>query len=111
MGIKEVIMFNVSEKASEMIKDFLKGKEDNSNIRVFLSQGGWSGPSLGMALDEPKENDEIIEDNGITFLVEKTLLDQAKPINVDFVESAMGSGFSITSNMQLGGACGTSCSC
>lgn len=40
MGIKEVIMFNVSEKASEMIKDFLKDKEDNTNIRVFLSQGG-----------------------------------------------------------------------
>jgi Fe-S cluster assembly iron-binding protein IscA len=33
-------MFNVSEKASEMIKDFLKGKEEDSNIRVFLSQGG-----------------------------------------------------------------------
>jgi Fe-S cluster assembly iron-binding protein IscA len=40
MGIEEVIMFNVSEKASEMIKDFLKDKEENTNIRVFLSQGG-----------------------------------------------------------------------
>jgi iron-sulfur cluster assembly protein len=65
-----------------------------------------------MALDEPKENDEIIEDNGVTFLVEKSLFEQAKPINVDFVESAMGSGFSITSNMQMGNsACGSSCSC
>lgn len=65
-----------------------------------------------MALDEPKENDEIIEDNGVTFLVEKTLLEQAKPINVDFVESAMGAGFSITSNMQMGNSeCGSSCSC
>jgi len=47
-----------------------------------------------MALDEPRENDEIIKDNGISYLIDKELLDQAKPISVDFVESAFGSGFS-----------------
>jgi iron-sulfur cluster assembly protein len=63
-----------------------------------------------MALDEPKENDEIIKDNGITYLMEKSLYEKAKPINIDFVESAMGSGFSITSAMSRGTSCG-SCSC
>lgn len=33
-------MFQVTEKASEMIKGFLKDKEESSYIRVFLSQGG-----------------------------------------------------------------------
>jgi len=33
-------MFEVTEKASEMIKGFLKDKPDSSYIRVFLSQGG-----------------------------------------------------------------------
>ena len=108
--LKEAGMFTVSEKASEMIKDFLKDKDDNSFIRVFLTQGGWSGPSLGMALDEPKEGDETFKDNGVNYLVEKNLYEQVKPINVDFVESAMGSGFSITSNMSQGNSCG-SCSC
>lgn len=37
---KEEIMFQVTEKASEMISDFLKDKDDNSYIRVFLAQGG-----------------------------------------------------------------------
>ena len=63
-----------------------------------------------MALDEPKDNDEIIEDNGIKYLIDKTLYEQAKPINVDFIDSAMGSGFSITSAMKMGNSCG-SCSC
>jgi Fe-S cluster assembly iron-binding protein IscA len=62
-----------------------------------------------MALDEPREDDEIFKDNGVTYLVNKELLEQAKPIQVDFIESAMGSGFSISSNLKLGGACGTSC--
>ena len=63
-----------------------------------------------MALDEPKDDDEIIEENGVTFLIEKDLLEKVKPVNVDFVESAMGTGFSITSAMSGGNSCG-SCSC
>jgi Fe-S cluster assembly iron-binding protein IscA len=63
-----------------------------------------------MALDEPKENDELIEDSGIKYLIEKDLYDKIKPINVDFVESAMGSGFSISSSLSQGNSCG-SCSC
>lgn len=33
-------MFQVTQKASEMINDFLKNREDPTYIRVFLSQGG-----------------------------------------------------------------------
>ena len=52
-------MFEVTEKASEMIKDFLKDRDVIPAIRVMLSQGGWSGPSLGLALDESRDGDEI----------------------------------------------------
>ena len=104
-------MFQVTEKANEMIKNFLAGKDEASCIRVYLSQGGWAGPSLGMALDEPRDDDEVIKDNGITYLIEKQLLEQVKPINVDFIDMVMGSGFSISSNLKPDGACGTSCAC
>jgi Fe-S cluster assembly iron-binding protein IscA len=63
-----------------------------------------------MALDEPKVNDEIIKESDITYLIEKDLYDKVKPINIDFTDSAMGSGFSITSNMSKEDSCG-SCSC
>ncbi len=66
-----------------------------------------------MALDEPKETDEIVENEGITYMINKDLYNQVKPISVDFVESGYGSGFSIKSNLKReGGGCGsTSCSC
>jgi Fe-S cluster assembly iron-binding protein IscA len=65
-----------------------------------------------MALDEPKDDDEIVKNNGVTYLVNKELLDQVKPIVVDFVESGWGSGFSISSNLKKPEACGSgSCSC
>jgi Fe-S cluster assembly iron-binding protein IscA len=33
-------MLNVSEKANEMITNFLKDNKDPSYIRLYLSQGG-----------------------------------------------------------------------
>ena len=65
-----------------------------------------------MALDEPKDDDEIVKNNGVTYLVNKQLLDQVKPITVDFVESGWGSGFSISSSLKKDDGCGSgSCSC
>lgn len=64
-----------------------------------------------MALDEPSDNDEVIKDNGVTYLIDKNLLEQAKPINVDFVTGAMGSGFSISSNLPKGDSCSGCTSC
>ena len=106
-------MLEVTEKANEMIKKFFEDKEEANPIRIFLSQGGWSGPSLGMALDEPKDDDEIVKDNGFAYLINKELYEQAKPINVDFIDSGMGQGFSISSKLQMdgGGGCSSSCAC
>jgi Fe-S cluster assembly iron-binding protein IscA len=65
-----------------------------------------------MALDEPKDDDEIVKNNGVTFLVNKQLLDQVKPITVDFIESGWGAGFSISSSLKKAESCGSgSCSC
>jgi len=57
-------MLTVTDKASEVIKDFLKDKKADASIRVFLNNG-CSGPSLGMALDETRnETDEVIQTSG-----------------------------------------------
>jgi iron-sulfur cluster assembly protein len=64
-----------------------------------------------MALDESTTNDEVFEDQGIKFLVEKTLFEKVKPITVDFITTPMGAGFRLTSNLSQESACGSSCSC
>jgi len=103
-------MLTVTDKASEVIKDFLKDKKTGAAIRVFLNMG-CSGPSLGMGLDETNtEADEVISAGGTTFVIEKELLSQVKPINIDFITTPQGSGFKLTSSLPEGGGCG-SCSC
>jgi hypothetical protein len=37
---KEITMFSVSEKASEMIKEFLKNRTEAAAIRVLMQEGG-----------------------------------------------------------------------
>ena len=63
-----------------------------------------------MALDEPKDKDETVELDGITYLIDASLVKQACPIKVDYVEDGHCSGFAITSVLSKPEGCGP-CSC
>ena len=109
-------MFEVTELATENLKSYLDENKIDSALRIAIMSGGWSGPSLGLALDEPKENDEKYEQDGLTFLVDNNLLDTCGTIKVDFIDSGMRSGFSISSEKPLGdgggcssGGCSSGC--
>jgi iron-sulfur cluster assembly protein len=61
-----------------------------------------------LALDEPKENDMTMEEDGLKFLVDNELMESCGDIKVDFMDSGMKSGFSITSKIPIasaGGGC------
>jgi Fe-S cluster assembly iron-binding protein IscA len=65
-----------------------------------------------MALDEPKENDNVYEIEGFQYVVDKLFLEKAKPIKIDFIDY----GFRISSNYIFPAAsgcssCGTTGSC
>jgi len=64
-----------------------------------------------MALDEPNEGDEVFEKSGVTYIIEKTLLKMTQPVNVDYIMSDRGTGFSITSNLLSESECGGCTSC
>ena len=55
-----------------------------------------------MALDEQKENDQVFTEKGLTFIIEKDLFDRARPISVDWVESTLGPGYRIKSELMKG---------
>ena len=96
-------MFEVTESATQNLKSYMEQNNIESALRIAIMSGGWAGPSLGLALDEPKENDEKYEQDGITFLVDNNVLDPCGSIKVDFIDAGMRSGFSISSERPLGG--------
>ena len=66
---------------------------------------------MGLALDESTPNDEIFEQHGVSYVVEKELFKQVQPIAVEYVESPYGSGFQVQSNLDMGSSCSTCSSC
>ena len=63
-----------------------------------------------MALDEPKDTDNVYEINGFQFVMDKDFDRKVQPVKVDF----MGYGFSISSNLASNescSACGTTGTC
>ena len=67
---------------------------------------------MAMALDEPKESDNVYDVNGFQFIMDKEFDEKAKPVTVDF----LGYGFKISSNIDFGPAsacssCGSGSSC
>ncbi len=92
-------MFEVSGEASEKIKQFLEGREGLQAIRILMTEGGYRGPYLVMALDEQKENDMVFTERGVTFLIEKALFDRVKPISIEYTHSTFGPGYTLKSEL------------
>ncbi len=67
---------------------------------------------MAMALDEPKDTDNVYDANGFQFIVDKEFDEKAKPVTVDF----LGYGFKISSSIDFGQAsacssCGSNSGC
>lgn len=99
-------MLEVTAEANKKLVEYMTDNNITSSLRVFLTPGGCSGPSLGLALDEAKPADEIFERQDLTYLVEKALLQQCGKITIDFMDAGSRSGFSISSSIPLAGAGG-----
>ncbi|MDD2390785.1 MAG: hypothetical protein PHP23_13755 [Desulfobacterales bacterium] len=62
-----------------------------------------------MALDEPKDTDNVYEIDGFKYIVDIDFMDKAKPIKVDFAAN----GFKLDCAIQFNSgcsSCGSSCS-
>ena len=91
-------MVEVTKSATEQIDAYFKDKEILP-IRIFLNAGGWGGPSLGMALDEPKETDHVYDIDGFKYIVDKEFMEKVKPIKIDFSETVNAEDISFIEEM------------
>ena len=75
-------------------------------LRVFVQGGGCSGFQYGFTFDEKKDGDNVLEQDGITILVDPQSATYLKDSTVDYVEDFRGAGFSVTNPNATGGSCG-----
>ena len=66
-------MVEVTASATQSIAEYFEGKEI-APIRIFLNEGGWAGPSLALALDEPRDSDYTYDIDGFKYIVDKEFI-------------------------------------
>lgn len=102
----EMCMLALTESAKKEFDAYFEGK-DKTSIRIYLAQGGCSGPRLGLALDEPTNDDKTFDQGGYTFCINSALMDEAKSVSIDC--SPMG--FTVTSEVPFGASSGGCSGC
>ena len=98
----------LTEKAIEKVKYFAQSMPDSQAkpLRVLVQGGGCSGFQYGFTFDEKKDGDAVMEQGGVTVVVDSQSATYLKDATVDFVEDMRGAGFSVTNPNATGGSCG-----
>ena len=99
---------NITDPAVAELKRVL-AKKDNPDLalRVFVSPGGCSGLSYGMAFEEsPGDDDVVVEKDGVKLVVDEVSLMYIAGSEIDFVDALMGGGFTVYNPNAV-----KSCSC
>ncbi|NOZ77405.1 MAG: iron-sulfur cluster assembly accessory protein [Euryarchaeota archaeon] len=107
-------MITITDKAAaEILNVFKEQEKEDHMLRIFIAGMGCSGPAYGLALEkEPKEEDEVLEANGIKVVMDKQLGAYMDGAVVDFIDNDGQTGFTITNpNIQANAcsSCGSSC--
>ncbi|QHW30739.1 iron-sulfur cluster insertion protein ErpA [Paenibacillus rhizovicinus] len=100
-------MITISEMANEKIKEMLEAEASPELfLRVGVKEGGCSGFSYNMGFDdEQADSDKAMEMNGLKVVVDEASIKYLNGLQIDFKESAMGGGFTIT-NPNASATCG-----
>lgn len=88
-------MFEITDAAKDKLKEVLDGNPGKF-LRVMIQGVGWGGPQLGLALDEPQDNETAIEINGIDVLISSDVRSFTDGNKLDYVTSQYGEGFTIS---------------
>lgn len=82
-------------------------------LRIGISSGGCSGMSYQMAFDNnPNENDETLDFDGLQVRVDKRALPYLEGTQVDYSTGMLGGGFKFSNpNAKRSCGCGSSFSC
>ena len=94
-------------RAKEMME---KQQKQNHVFRIAVLEGGCSGYSYAFTIEQkPKEDDEILNQEGLTIAIDKQSLDKLANCTIDYVDTFAASGFKVHNpNAQTTCGCGSS---
>lgn len=102
------VALTVTTAAADAVKQFMASENvsPESGLRIRIMPGGCSGFQYDMVIDEsPSQDDTVIETQGIRIFVDSMSQRYLNGVELDYVNSIMGSGFTFK-NPNATGSCG-----
>ena len=100
-------MITLTDNAAKKVATLIT-QEDNDNLRLrlYVSGGGCSGFQYGFTFDEVvAEDDTVIENGGVTLLVDAMSVGYLEDATVDYTEDLTSSQF-VIKNPSAKATCG-----
>lgn len=91
-------MITVNNSAAQKFKQLAArtANPGNQMLRISLNGYGWSGPRLGLTLDELKKDYDIVqESNGIKIVYNDKIADELGNLTIGYSDSWYNKGFQI----------------
>lgn len=106
------LQLTLTDTAAQEVKKFIESENvgPQGGLRVRVVPGGCSGFQYAMNIEEaPAANDEVVESGGLRVFVDMFSAQYLAGVQIDYVNSVMGSGFTFTNPNATGGCgCGSS---
>ena len=99
-------MITLTEGAIVQVRKLEADKaKEGQLLRIFVEAGGCSGFEYGMSFDYKKEGDCLLENNGVSFLIDASSLEYLDGSVIHFDDGLNGKGFDIQ-NPNASSTCG-----
>ena len=101
-------MVTMTSSATEKVQDFIQqhGVEGDAGLRVAVLPGRCSGFQYGLNVEDgPEADDEVLNVNSVKVFVDPFSAQYLEGVEIDYVTSMMGQGFTFQ-NPQASGGCG-----
>lgn len=102
------LSLHMTTAAAEAVKQFMASENvgPEAGLRIRVIPGGCSGFQYDMVIDEaPTAGDDVVELQGIRVFVDQMSKRYLNGVELDYVNSMMGSGFTFR-NPNATGSCG-----
>ena len=104
-------MIHVTPSAVQQLRTLLKGQADaaQKGLRVQVAKGGCSGLQYEMTLDQKRDGDAVVDQEGVQFLMDAESAAYLEGSTLDFRDGLTGVGFHIANpNASRTCGCGSS---
>ncbi len=105
-------LLSLTPTAVSKVQTFIEeqGASAEAGLRVAVLPGGCSGFQYGLNIEEaPEADDEVFNLSGVRIFVDPFSVQYLDGVEIDYVTSMMGSGFTFTNPNATGGCgCGSS---